>query len=225
MKDCAFGGAYGKFAVAKYSKNPNANSEDVKSSVLKFTTVSSSSSSSSSSVDDGGSSSASIFDRELAATSRNTVIRDFTPAFYVVLGFSSTQDFNFTEDISAPGFVPKYNFTIPSCSIYDSKLKENIPCGTCNISSYNNYNVTFGCKDISVLCKVVSSGRRLFSPTESNYFESIVSRRLADDDGSSEGNVGGAQFGALLQVSLIFMLSTDENIDFNVFVSRRLSVS
>lgn len=159
------------------------------------------------------------FDRDLKASFRNTIIRDFTPAFYVTLGFASEQDFNFIQDIQAPGFVSRSNFTVPSCSLYDPTLKANIPCGTCNISSYNNFNVTFGCKDISVICQIAGgSSRRLFSETEEMYFDAVATRKLGSsaddgvtDDGqgsSSEGNLSGAQFGALLKVILSCRLTS-----------------
>lgn len=220
LSDCSFPSTYAQVAVSKYTKNPNSNSDELKTSVLKFNTVNTKSCASSSSQTDSGSTvSASvmdsqahfIMDRELALTSRKSVIRDFTPAFYVTLGFASQQDFNFTEDIQSPGFQAKSNFTVPTCSLYDSVNKLNIPCGTCNISSYNNFNVTFGCKDISVICAVAGgSSRRLFSDVEESYFKTITSRNLATDDcttddgqgSSAEGKISGAQFGALLKVKL-----------------------
>jgi hypothetical protein len=84
-----------------------------------------------------------------------TIGMDFVPAYYVTMQFSTPMSLNFTAQRMGQGMA---NITLPECAFYDGTAYTG--CNGCNISSYTNYNVTYACYDISVLC-AVSSARRL----------------------------------------------------------------
>jgi hypothetical protein len=82
------------------------------------------------------------------------------PAYYITLQFSSVQNLNLTIQ-SKPFNEDRYTVTLPQCSLYDYSKSKFIPCSDCNISSYTDYNVTFGCRNIRSLCPMRSTSRRL----------------------------------------------------------------
>jgi hypothetical protein len=70
------------------------------------------------------------------------------------------KNFKFTASKSYdPKSHSKFNFTIPVCTLYDGNAY--VPCRGCNISSYTNYNVTYGCFDITQLCPTSTATRNL----------------------------------------------------------------
>eukprot|EP01034_Spumella_vulgaris_P047469 gene47469-biopygen31177 len=87
------------------------------------------------------------------------------------------------------------NETFPECRMYNGFTY--VPCNGCNISTYNNYNVTYGCSSVDELCGG-STGRRLdtMSDMESEttgYFQHMTESLFAnrqlqtisgDDDGT-----------------------------------------
>lgn len=114
---------------------------------------------------------------------------DYVPAFYITMQFSQIQFFNFSIDFFSDGPV-RYpsNATMPSCNIFDPKTSTYESCDRCNISSYNDYNVTYACADISILC-------------QSSSFEGIPSRRLQSygNDDSKYSTQYSNMFASLLQ--------------------------
>lgn len=188
---------YAQIAISKYSQNPNRNSSDVKTSLLqiqiagKSSSVSTASRTSKSSI-----STESLLLTDSLKTSASNDYISFTPLFYLSHQFSTEQDFNFSADIFSPSYVPTSNFTFPACSVYDSASQSNVPCSGCNISSYTNNNVTFGCRDISLI--------------KSTSTATVSSGDDATDDGI--GTASASQFGAilaLLAAELVSVLSSN----------------
>jgi hypothetical protein len=84
------------------------------------------------------------------------------PAFTVAIQYFSLQDFNLSAGSSfLKGRGSASNFTIPACTLYNGA--QFVPCVGCNISSYTNYNVTYSCYDITLLCPAQSLRRHLLS--------------------------------------------------------------
>lgn len=176
-----FTSQYAKFAMIAFTLNPNPTSTSSNTPLVKFLSFSSSS-------------------RNLAASFRRSKV-SFTPAFYVTIPFSTVQNFNFSQDITLSSYN-KLNrkYQLPVCMIYNPSLGQSLPCGTCNISVYNNYNVTFGCQDISLVFSS-STSRRL--PEDSLGLVGEVdagNRELISDDSVSSDSSGGNQFSAMIDV-------------------------
>jgi len=142
--------------------------------------------------------------RRLQSNSNATT--DFAD-FYVTMQYNSVQDLNFTLTIDEAIAQGAPNFTIPECSIYDGT--EYIECNGCNVTSYTNYNVTYGCP-ISVLLDQIG-------PCAGS---SSSSRKLqtGDDDATQTTSNGQVQFGTLFtNVAAQFNLLTTNpfNIDWD----------
>jgi hypothetical protein len=86
----------------------------------------------------------------------------------LTLQFSQDQSFNFSADWSSnPLLVYPDNTTLPQCAIYDESSSDFFSCKGCNITSYTNYNVTFGCSDMTLLCDgLLSNNRRLLDHSQ-----------------------------------------------------------
>jgi hypothetical protein len=96
------------------------------------------------------------------------------PAYTISLQFSVIQDFNFTGELSG---LRKSNLTFPACTIYNGV--NYVASSGCNISSYTNTNVTYGCFDVSQLCPSrLVSGRRNLESVENFNDTNINSRKL-----------------------------------------------
>lgn len=166
LSACDTSNIYAQFSVTKYSKNPNLDSDEVKTSGLKFSSfrkrVQKTRKHGKPSQSPTSISALSLRDEEFSQEGRNSRklsvaeavnTLSFTPAYFIVLQFSSKQNFNFSLDLfSSSTSYLKYNYTLPECTLYDPILQQNIPCSGCNISSFTNTNVTFGCSDLSLLC-------------------------------------------------------------------------
>eukprot|EP01038_Epipyxis_sp_PR26KG_P011875 gene11875-15893_t len=78
------------------------------------------------------------------------------------------------------------------CQKYDGV--KFMPCSGCNISSYTNYNVTFGCYDMSQICPITSNRQKLI--TEYHFLDEFLSsnRRLI----SSDIKVAECQYSAII---------------------------
>jgi hypothetical protein len=85
-----------------------------------------------------------------------------TPGFYVTMQFSTVQNFNFTLTLDEAFAVGASNITYPQCNYYANG--GYIPCDGCWVTTYTNYNVTYGCP-LEFLAQMGSSGRRLQSET------------------------------------------------------------
>jgi len=131
---------YGTISISKYTISPNSNNDmwKLKTPSLIINLFSSST-------------------RRLAETSRKITLSP-TPLFYIVLPFSSVQNFNFSLDTTSSSFVSSNpSFVLPECTVYNGA--EYVSCSKCNISSFTNYNITYGCYDSSLIYG--SSSRRL----------------------------------------------------------------
>ena len=69
------------------------------------------------------------------------------PVYYITLQFSVKKNFNFTAARMGHGRV---NYTIPDCTL--NAGQRYIPCGSCNVSSFTDFNVTFGCYNSYDIC-------------------------------------------------------------------------
>jgi hypothetical protein len=132
---------------------------------------------------------------ESSTRSSSLVTAALPYAYYIILQYSAKQHFNLS--IQASPYSKHHNVTLPVCSIYDSATMKYKSCGNCSISSYTDYNATFGCRNIKELCPLGSSSRRLdgsddqypeedeeddddFSEFEDDYEEQL--RRLSASD-------------------------------------------
>jgi hypothetical protein len=107
-----------------------------------------------------------------------------TYAYYIILQYSAKQHFNLS--IQASPYSKHHNVTLPVCSIYDSVTMKYKSCGNCSISSYTNYNATFGCRNIRELCPLGGTSRRLDGSDEeypdSGYPEEEEEEEEDDED-------------------------------------------
>ena len=147
--------AYTHLSLVQWGKNPYAGSKTVKSSPLRFSAVPSEakklSLAGTGNVTSKGNSN---------GNGRATLPTNGVPAYTISLQFTSAQNFNFTASmIYGDRSKNTPNFTLPACTLYDGT--QYVPCKGCNISSYTNYNVTYGCYDITQLCPAQSTKRHL----------------------------------------------------------------
>jgi len=108
--------------------------------------------------------------------------------YYLSFNFDRKQDF-----ISLNG-----NITFPSCSIYDILMKTFvIGCPGCNIVSYTEYDVTYGCDDVSRLLALDNyhrSSSRSSSSNQTTFSNDDTSSNLADDDDKSATDDGNDDY-------------------------------
>ena len=97
--------------------------------------------------------------------------------------FSSEQRFN--QSIQAGSESKSRNVSLPECTLYDAALAKYVRCDNCNISSYTDFNVTFGCYDIRDLCPPsVKRNRRL----EDVKYEDKTQGELINEDENENEN-------------------------------------
>ena len=150
LSGCSISGGYVQLSAMQWGFNPYPDSVGVKSHLLRFASSSSSAASSST--------------RRLSSSSSSHGSMTYTlpgiPAYYIALQFSNVQSFNFSASKSVTATTKSTsNFTLPACTLYNGV--KYVPCKSCNISSYTNYNVTYSCFDITQLCPVTSVRRYL----------------------------------------------------------------
>ena len=139
---------YAEYSLVQWGVNPYATLVPIQSTLLRFSSVNP------------------AYTPPSAMTQRNVQKKTVAfsvnaiPAYTIALQFTTVQQFNFTAamDYSAKSKSTP-NFTLPACTQYDGK--NYVPCKSCNISSYTNYNVTYSCYDIEQLCPRSSTQRRL----------------------------------------------------------------
>lgn len=159
---------YAEYSLVQWGVNPYATSEPIQSTLMRFSSVSPS------------------YVPPAAMTRRNIQKKSISfavngvPAYTVALQFSTVQEFNFSAsaDYSARSRSTP-NFTIPACTVYDGS--RYVPCKSCNISSYTNYNVTYSCFDIEELCPKTSIRRRLKDDTQ-HALKEVVRGSQSDVD-------------------------------------------
>ena len=145
LKNSPFSGGYAHLSVLQWSVNPYPESMRIKSPLLR---LSSAIQSSTATVLNNGPISAQV------QPSSATFTLQGTPAYYVALQFSSIQNFNFSA--VSNGMIKigvLQNVTVPGCALYNGVAY--VACAGCNISTYTDYNVTFGCYDITQLYQSV----------------------------------------------------------------------
>lgn len=167
------------------------------------------------------------------------------PAYFLTFPFQQPQDFNLSLTPKAI-FERQNNFTFPDCQVFTGS--EYVTCDNCNVSSYNNFYVTFSCFDIDFLCPSTSTSRRLASATTTDFsaealnawnlndqafFEKARSKRVlqdvgidirVDDDESISNEDVTRQFGVIL-LSIKEELSTILRLNpFNLDVEKAVGV-
>ena len=212
LSTCSFKGGYAQLSVLRWISNPYTASTAVKSPLLRITVAS----------------------QAAAITTSTTVTNQVqgnkvvfalpgVPAYYIALQFSSKQQFNFSAISSNTTATTrgKSNFTLPACTLYNGNAY--VSCKGCNISSYTDFNVTYGCYDISQLCPSTTIKRslkysdhestgnlieetdededqELGEPADAEYWTNRQERNLGPiDDDASTPSVSGSTYGVLLQ--------------------------
>jgi hypothetical protein len=162
---------YAQLSALGYASNPHPGSKAVKSPLLQF--------SSATSVSTKKVKQSALADVSYVSSSSAAVTVVHTCAYYIILQYSAKQHFNLS--IQASPYSKHHNVTLPVCSIYDSVTLKYKSCGNCIISSYTNYNATFGCNNIKELCPLGGSSRRLDGSDE-NYPDSGYPEEEEEDD-------------------------------------------
>ena len=157
LNACAFTGGYAQVSVLEWLNNPYSNSISVKSPLLRLSLSAQRST-------------------ILSATTLNkrsaSVHESGVPVYSITLQFSGVQNFNFSAGakyLSLGQTLSRSNLTLPACRLYNGFAY--VPCKGCNISSYTNYNVTYGCYDITQLCPSTNVRRNLFEDENENETE------------------------------------------------------
>jgi hypothetical protein len=164
---CSYTGGYAQLSALQWSSNPYKDSKLIGSPLLRLSTINQPKDASAT--------------RALLAQGvpKNSVKYHFdkVPAYTISLQFSKVQSFNFTAVKNYTGKPHSTtNFTIPACVLFNGA--KYVPCKGCNISSYTNYNVTYGCFDITQLC-----------PTA---IKLPIKRKLIGDGGQGGGPIYGS---------------------------------
>lgn len=206
---CDAGDGYVELTVVQWGVNPNANSSEIGSPILQLTSSSTARRGRRKLPEES-------YDGSRSLLEQSIVPLQFVPLYFVTLQFNQPQDFDFSVDLTAQRQTT--NFTFPECSLFNGV--ENIRCSGCNISSYTNYNVTFGCSDISQLCAAAGFGsdaRKLASMDSfiRTFYESGTAYnrmlQIGDDDGggllNTDAEVSINQFGVIFE-ALVGQLSS-----------------
>ena len=151
INTCASGSNYAQISTLQYRTNPHSNSDSIKSPLFQF--------SSTKKVLKAGKA------QPMSIIRPNGLIPNYktNPAYYIILQFSSKQKFDLSIQTSPQS---SKNYSLPACSLYNPSLAKYVSCGNCNISSYTNFNVTFGCYDIRHLCPSATVSRKVLSDTQ-----------------------------------------------------------
>ena len=137
---------YAQLSTLQFGNNPHTGSSALQSPLLQFSSTITTKSLKSTKT--------SIHSADVFAALRSTI-----PVYYIILQFVTKQNFNLS--IQAGPYDHHRNVTLPECSLYDAGLAKYVSCKDCNISSYTDFNATFGCYNIKNLCPSTSTSRRL----------------------------------------------------------------
>ena len=150
MTGCSFRSGYAHTSALQWSRNPFPGSSAVKSSLIRILAV-----------PQGTEVMVHGFIRASRRLTSAEFVMPSVPAYTVALQFSSIQNFNFSavNSRTVPTTRGKTNFTLPACTVHNGVAY--VPCLSCNLSSYTNYNVTYSCFDIKQLCQPRDYTRRL----------------------------------------------------------------
>lgn len=167
--------SYAQISTMQWGSNPYADSKKIKSPILRFSNGGVATSRRRRMLTPTGK-------RGLKVTSRKVKLLA-TPIYYITLQFSAAQNFNFSHDLTKkPKRGSKSNFSLPRCQLNNGK--EYVDCYKCNVSSYTNTNVTYGCFDIAQLCPPgsaaykMSSARRHLTDEELDGYEVALYKEL-----------------------------------------------
>lgn len=128
-------GAYVEASVLIWGVNPFPGSEHLQSPLLRVE----------------------LYSLELSADDVAPDANSTEPAFYIVIQFSTRQNFNLSLTIDEAIALGTPNFTIPLCENYDGSAYVPSPC---EVDTYTNDNVTFACP---MVVFAATSNRRLQS--------------------------------------------------------------
>ena len=181
---CSFAtsGGYAQLSVLSWASNPYANSNAVAAPLLRFSAMSKQSATSS-----YGTSSSMGNKRNLLVLSTPK-----TPVYYITLQFSVKKNFDFVA--AAGKGLGRSNYTIPDCTL--NAGHKYIPCGSCNVSSFTDFNVTFGCYNSYDICPNgktagTSSHRRVLL-SQDEYLDDEANEGISveeKDEGAGFGDV------------------------------------
>ena len=140
---------YVQLSTLQWASNPYPNSQSIQSSLFELSLSAQSDSSSSTTK--------SARDTDIVPHRRRTG-EDYVvphtssgPAFTLVLQYSSKQNLNSSKSAAEKATGQKrLNVTVPDCTLFNGV--EYVACRSCNISTYTDYNVTYHCYDITLLC-------------------------------------------------------------------------
>ena len=150
---CSSGASYAQISTLQFGVNPHLNSGSIQSPLLQF------SSTFTTRTPKGGN-----FRRGRLLTSHRN---DTAPSYYIIIQFSSVQRLNVS--VQAGSYNRSSNVTIPECAVYDATAAKYVSCGDCKISSYTNFNATFGCYNIKNLCPSTSKKSRQLVSDQYEY--------------------------------------------------------
>ena len=161
---CSFAssGGYAQLSVLSWASNPYANSNAVAAPLLRFSAMNKQAAASS------------YGTTPSTGTKRNLLVLTTPkiPVYYITLQFSVKKNFNFTAARMGHGRV---NYTIPDCTL--NAGQRYIPCGSCNVSSFTDFNVTFGCYNSYDICPKgmttpgMASSRQRVLLSQDEYFD------------------------------------------------------
>ena len=195
---CQTSGGYVQLSVLQWGLNPFADSKSVKTPLLRFSSTSP----------------ATVKSAGLLKQSVESISYDLPgiPAYYIAMQFSSIQSFNFSASKSNTATSKSAsNFTLPACTQYNGV--KYIPCKSCNISTYTNYNVTYSCYDSTQLCPL--SSVKVYS--QDREYESMGVFISVSDDDDDDGEQGYERIeherdkDDLRQTPSRFLLADDDN--------------
>lgn len=178
--ECDSGGGYVSMSVVQWSSSPFPGADTLETPQMKF-------------------------ESRVSASARRKMLerRELrndddpyagqTPSYYISFQFNAPKYFDPNVDFIHASPLERSNLTFPECTFFDPVTETYKPCEGCAISSYTNYNVTYGCYDIGSVC---GGGTGAVS--------SRLRRFLADDDGDDgygygqQTSITSINFGALL---------------------------
>lgn len=221
VSECDGGQGYARIAAVTYGINPYPNSSNVQSTIFRF---SSQHRDTTEGDDKGDQEQTGRRGRYLLETSP-TQLANTTGDYLFSLQFFTEQNFDFNMTIDEAERLGKTNFTFPVCRTYDGDEGQYLACSGCNVSTYNNFNVTFLCDDVTQICDAngdsTTANRRGRRLAWENYLNDMTSsatsssRRLfVDDDNTDDDytsfNQGFSiqQYAAIIQAAARVFTST-----------------
>jgi hypothetical protein len=155
VKSLTGNNGYSQLSIAQFGVNPFPNAATAHSSLLRFSARS--------------------------GPTTSTLETTGSIAFYLTMQFSQLQSFNLSItpiDINTQSDALPVNETFPQCGYYDSESYKD--CGSCQVASYSNYNITFACYNVSDLLSTAQTTRRLqqIFTSQSVLLEAATSNNL-----------------------------------------------